>query len=75
MGIINSELFNFFDRRYFKFQFKNLFIVNDEYDVVVALYWLENYFFKFNSKQFYKLLFNYRNYLYRFNLNLNYYEN
>lgn len=50
MGTTNSELPNSPDRRYLKPQPKNLFTVNDEYDAAVALYWLENYFLKSNSK-------------------------
>ena len=50
MGTTNRELPNSPDRRFLKAQPKNLFTVNDEYDAAVALYWIENYFLKSNSK-------------------------
>ena len=49
-GVTSSELPNSPDRRYLKSPPKNLFLVNDEYDAAVALYWTENYILKSQSK-------------------------
>ncbi|KAK3093002.1 hypothetical protein FSP39_009876 [Pinctada imbricata] len=49
-GVTSAELPNSPDRRYLKAPPKNLFLVNDEYDAAVALYWTENYILKSQRK-------------------------
>lgn len=51
-AVTNAELPNPPDRRYFKNPPKNLFLINDAYDAAVALYWIENYLLKSQSKSY-----------------------
>lgn len=49
-GATNNNLPNSPDRRFMKTPPKNLFLVNDEYDAAVALYWVENSLLKSSRK-------------------------
>ncbi|OWF50418.1 cilia- and flagella-associated protein 61-like isoform X2 [Mizuhopecten yessoensis] len=49
-GATNADLPNSPDMRYMKAQPKNLFLINDEYDAAVALYWIENSLLKSSRK-------------------------
>ncbi|KAL4238233.1 Cilia and flagella associated protein 61 [Mactra antiquata] len=49
-GVTNANLPQSPDRRYLGEKPKNLFVVNDDYEAAVALYWIENKFVKQQSK-------------------------
>jgi type IV secretory pathway VirB4 component len=48
LGLTASRVY----RRYLKNTPKNLFLINDAYDAAVALYWIENYLLKSQSKSY-----------------------